>query len=120
MMNKKKLGSEGENAVAEFLEDKGFVILEKNFLTKYGEIDIIAEFKGTVHFVEVKTRTSFKYGTPAMAVNAAKQSKIIKTAECYIIGKKLFDAPCSFDVAEVFTDKGKNFRINFIESAFET
>ncbi|MBR3722132.1 MAG: YraN family protein [Selenomonadaceae bacterium] len=118
-VDKKRLGKEGEDIVVKFLERSGYLILEKNFTAKYGEIDIIAKFGETLHFVEVKTRTSVKYGTPAMAVNAAKQLKIIKTAECYINSHSFFEAPCSFDVAEVFKDGRGNFSIRIIENAFQ-
>ncbi len=58
----------GENAAAEFLKKKGYVILERNFRKGYGEIDIIAVKKGTLVFVEVKTRSSDKFGTPLDAI----------------------------------------------------
>ncbi len=115
----KGLGKAGEETAVKFLEAKGFLILEKNFAVKSGEIDIIAKRGETIHFIEVKTRTSVKFGTPAMAVNAAKQQKIIQTAEYYLRRYKLFDAPCSFDVAEVIKDMYGNFRIRIIENAFE-
>lgn len=115
----KKLGRDGESVATSFLEKNGYKISEKNFAFKNGEIDIIAESEGVIHFVEVKTRKSVEYGTPAMAVDNRKQAKIIKVAEHYLTMRNTYDAPCSFDVMEVFKFKDGHYAINHIENAFE-
>lgn len=63
-MNNRRSGIEGENAAVEYLKKHGYVILERNFNTKVGEIDIIAEDKDTLVFVEVKARDNTKFGQP--------------------------------------------------------
>lgn len=116
---KKKLGRDGESVAASFLKEKGYIILERNFAYRRGEIDIIAKFEETLHFVEVKTRKSTLYGTPAMTVTALKQQKIFNTAAYYLQKKGILNSPCSFDVIEIFKFPDGKFAINHIENAFE-
>lgn len=118
-MISKRLGRDGESVAASFLEKNGYVVLERNFAFKNGEIDIIAKFEETFHFIEVKTRKSVMYGTPAMAVNYKKQKKIFNTATHYLKIKDITDAPCSFDVIELFKFEDGHYAINMIENAFE-
>ena len=120
---KKKLGDIGESTAANYLLRKGYNIIVKNF--RYGrnaEIDIIAEINDTIVFVEVKTRTNDKFGTPAEAVDNRKQQKIIMAAEKFLQVNNFFDRACRFDVIEVFADNyidSNDWRINHIENAFE-
>lgn len=116
---KKNLGRDGETVATSFLEKNGYTILKRNFAFKTGEIDIIAKFEETVHFVEVKTRKSKEYGTPAMAVNTKKQQKIFSTAEYFLQINELTDIPCSFDVIEIFKFQDGRYAVNMIENAFE-
>ena len=71
-MNTHILGNIGENKAVEHLLNKGYVIIEKNYMTIYGEIDIIAKFKDTIVFIEVKSRTSNNFGVPSEAVDIKK------------------------------------------------
>ena len=114
----KKLGNTGENLAATFLENHGYKILEKNFRIRAAEIDIIAQKDNTVIFVEVKTRSNIRKGTPAEAVNLRKQKKIIEAASVFLQDEKYFDCACRFDVIEILS-AGKDFKINHIENAFE-
>jgi putative endonuclease len=98
---KKLLGRQGEDRAALYLAGKGYRILERNYSTRSGEIDLIALHEGEVVFVEVKTRTSDAYGAPELAVNARKQSRMIKAALSYIRYKKLHQVPCRFDVVAI-------------------
>ena len=77
---KKALGRGGEKRVAEFLKARGLKILKTNYVTPFGEADIIAEDKalGEIAFIEVKTRSSDSYGTPAEAVGTKKREKYRK------------------------------------------
>ena len=84
MANHIKIGAKGENLALDFLEQKGYKILEKNCRSERYEIDIIAEYQNTVIFVEVKTRSSDYYGFPEEAVNITKQEHILKAAEDYV------------------------------------
>lgn len=97
----KMVGNSGEEFAARILEDEGYMILERNFRTRIGEIDIIASKDGVVHFIEVKTRTSDEYGCPADAVTESKQNTIRRSAEIYMSRRRLMWKAYSLDVAEV-------------------
>lgn len=113
---KKLLGKSGEDRAATLLKKKGYRILERNFRTKTGEIDLIALHDGTVVFVEVKTRSGDAFGAPELAVNAGKQRRMIKTAMAYIANKKLHQVPCRFDVVAISDKTGSEA---IIQNAFE-
>lgn len=113
LMRNKIEGAIGEIDAAKFLENKGYKILQKNFKTKFGEIDIVASKDGVTVFVEVKRRSTYAYGRPIEAVTAQKQSTIRKVAEVYLMLKHTPYADCRFDVIEVVGD-----RINHEENAF--
>ncbi len=110
---KKLLGKRGEKLVFEHLKKLGYKILEKNYRTPFGEADIIALKGDTVYFVEVKTRSSIKYGTPAQAVDYKKQKRYKDIALYYTQKNKLDELFISFLVAEVIEDE-----INLISEAF--
>ena len=114
----KKLGNAGENLAATFLENHGYKILEKNYRIRTAEIDIIAEKDGAIIFVEVKTRSNIRKGTPAEAVNLRKQKKIIEAASVFLQDENFCECACRFDVIEIIS-AGKDFKINHIENAFE-
>lgn len=122
-MKNKIIGNKGEEYTAKYLKRHGYEILKRNYLIKGSEIDIIAKKGEEIHFVEVKTRTQDFYGTPAEAVGYKKRKSIIHGAKYYLMeNPKYFDMICSFDIAEVYVDKGLifNVKINFIENAYET
>ncbi len=81
--NNKSFGLKGEDLASEFLTQNGYDIIEKNFHSRFGEIDLIAIKNNTLVFIEVKTRKSDKFGSPAEAVTPGKLKKITKTAEYY-------------------------------------
>ena len=119
-MDKKQLGMYGELMAARYLRKHGYTILEPNFHSRFGEIDLVAKIEDTIVFVEVKTRTEDFYHRPAEAVNLAKQQKIKKTAMCFL---NTLDCEVNvrFDVVEVvaITCGQKKVKINHIQSAFE-
>ena len=100
----KNVGNAGEEFAARVLEDAGYVILERNYRTKIGEIDIIALKDGVMHFIEVKTRNGNQYGYPSESISTAKQSRIRKTAELYLQRRRMKWQKISFDVYEIMTD----------------
>jgi putative endonuclease len=114
---KKLLGKKGENQAADFLARQGYRILERNYTTPSGEIDLIAMDGDAVVFVEVKTRTTDAFGAPELAVNAGKQRRMIKAALGYIKYKKLHQVPCRFDVVAVRPAKEQD--VELIRNAFE-
>ena len=118
----REIGAYGEKAAAKFLKKKGYKIKKMNFLSTHGEIDIIAENKNCLVFVEVKSRKNSeenfsKYGLPCEAVNREKQKHIVYTARHYL---NLFPTKkeMRFDVIEVYL--GDKIEINHIENAFST
>lgn len=111
---KKLLGQAGEDRAAEYLERKGYRVLERNYSTRNGEIDLIALHEGEVVFVEVKTRTNNAYGAPELAVNRRKQGRMVKAALVYIRYKKLHQMPCRFDVVAISGNE-----VELIRNAFE-
>ncbi|HDD35529.1 MAG TPA: YraN family protein [Candidatus Desulfofervidus auxilii] len=78
------VGNKGEVLAKKFLQKNGYRILVTNYKNKLGEIDIIATKEDTIIFVEVKTRTSKRFGLGKEAVNKHKQKQIIKVAKCYL------------------------------------
>lgn len=110
-------GRIGEDAACAYLRLHGYAIAERNYRSRFGEIDIIACKNGTTAFVEVKTRGKSPLGTPAQAVDIYKQQKLIKTAKQYIMYRQLVDTDMRFDVIEVEM-YGIHIRINHIKNAF--
>ena len=115
-MNKRRFGIIGEKIAQDYIRSKGYEVLEMNYYTKRGEIDIIAKQENCIIFFEVKTRTNLKFGTPAMAVNAIKRKHIKSVAKTFLYLNKLHGHDVRFDVIEVFINNGK-CEINHIEGA---
>ena len=118
----RKIGNFGEAAAAKLLKKKGYKILERNYVAFSSEIDIIAENKTTLAFIEVKTRTVEKENPrearPASAVTPDKQRKIINAAKCYIATHRT-EKRISLDVIEVYlTSDGRKGSVIHIENAF--
>lgn len=106
-MNTRRFGIIGEKLAQGYLINKGHEILETNFYTKRGEIDIIAKKDNCIVFVEVKTRTNLKFGTPAMAVTFTKRKHIKSVAKTFLYLHRLYGYDVRFDVVEVFIHDGK-------------
>jgi putative endonuclease len=113
----KLLGKTGEDRAARFLAERGYRILERNYRTRSGEIDLIALHLGTVAFIEVKTRSNDAFGAPELAVNQRKQQRMIKAALGYIKAKRLHQVPCRFDVVAISTASEQ--QVELIQNAFE-
>ena len=113
-MNKRSIGSVGEQEARAFLLGKGIKVLEMNYRRPTGEIDIIARHGHTVLFIEVKRRSSLRYGRPAEAVTRAKQIHILRTAQLYLKQHCLEDTPVRSDVIEVLPEG-----IRHVEGAFD-
>lgn len=102
-MNTVKIGAWGENEACKFLKSMGYEVIEKNYHSRYGEIDIVAKDKDCLVFAEVKTRKNKSYGNACEYVTRRKQEKIIRTAEKYI--KKNPETEIRFDVIEIYYHK---------------
>jgi len=118
----KNVGAWGENEAASFLMEKGITVLEKNYHSKYGEIDIIAKDDKYIIFCEVKTRKVGGFLKPAEAVDDKKQKKILKTATVYLQLHEEINLQPRFDVLEVIYEdikhENKIKSVNHIENAF--
>lgn len=114
---RKNLGKAAEEAAALFLEERGIRILERNFRSYHGEIDIIAlEEPQLLLIVEVKMRSRSDCGTPAEAVNFKKQRRICYTFNYYRMREQLNEnTAVRFDVIEV----DRNLQCHWIKNAFE-
>lgn len=116
----KEVGSYGESIAENHLRKLGYRILDKNFRCALGEIDIIAKEMNYIVFIEVKSRYGTIYGSPREAVNYNKIRKIYKTAETYILKKKLNNFNFRFDVIEIILNHEDNvYSIRHIEDAFQ-
>lgn len=117
----RRRGNLGEDFAADYLEKEGYTILERNYATKLGEIDIIAQKDNFIAFVEVKARSEDCMYAPREAVTFSKQRKICKAAMLYKMRKGFIARP-RFDVFEIIYDKYtleiKKFK--FITNAFGT
>lgn len=111
-----KLGSAGEDTAAPYLEKKGYKIRHRNWKWGQKEIDIVAENKDYIVFVEVKTRREDFYLHPRDAVTNKKQKMIILAADNYVRIYNI-EKECRFDIITVITD-GKNQIIEHIENAY--
>jgi len=111
------LGNKGEDLAAKFLRKQGYRIIRRNYSAPSGEIDIIAEDRGTVVFVEVKTRTDDLFGLPVEAVGYRKRLRMIETALHYLSRLKK-QPPARFDIVCV-NIRGKEKEVEHIRDAFD-
>lgn len=114
----KKVGNFGEMLVITYLENLNYKILDRNYNTKFGEIDIIAKDKEEYVFIEVKTRTSKKYGVPCEAINMNKEKHIEKSSKVYIYLNKLEKEYIRYDVIEVYFINNNKYYINHLKNNF--
>lgn len=117
----KRLGAMGEEKVAAYLRSQGYIILKRNWRDRYGEVDIIAEDKSNIVFVEVKTRTEDALVTGLEAIDFAKRRHIRNAAEMFVKRLNTTLLP-RIDVAEVVLKRQENgeykWMLNYIKSAF--
>ena len=114
---RRQLGDAGEDLAAAALKKQGYKILERNYVTPLGEIDIIARHQGVLVFIEVKTRRSNKFADPQDAVTPAKQARLQRLADYYLQRKRLGEVEVRFDVVGIIlNDQGQ--RIEIIQNAF--
>ena len=112
------LGISGENLARDALARQGYAILETRYRTRVGEIDIVAQDGATLVFVEVKTRTSERFGPPAEAVTRRKQQRVVTMARWYLSEKHLHGSLCRFDVVTVLWRRGLEPEIEVVKNAF--
>jgi len=114
-MNNRAVGTQFEQKAADYLRQKGYQILAKNYRCKIGEIDLIAKDGAYLCFIEVKYRSGLSKGYPAEAITPTKIRRITRTAEFYMLFHKLpQDTPCRFDAVVILEDE-----ISLIKNAFD-
>ena len=113
-MNTRKTGDWYEQKAIQMLEKQGVQILERNFRTKIGEIDIIVKDENFIVFVEVKYRKDVALGNPEESVGKRKQNKICMVAKNYFMQQGIsFDTPIRFDVIAILGEE-----ISWYKNAF--
>ena len=117
MDNRRSLGDRGEDMAAAHLKKQGYKILERNYRTPLGEIDLVARHQGVLVIIEVKTRRSRRFGSPQEAVHPAKQERLRNLAEYYLQQQGLGEVMVRFDVVGILWQEGKP-QIEVIEGAF--
>lgn len=110
-------GLHGEDLACEALVQRGYTILTRRYRTRAGELDIIAEHRGYVVFVEVKTRQDGSFGDPEESVTLKKQQRVVGMASDYLMRSGDADVPCRFDVVSINTSTDPP-TILVIEDAF--
>jgi putative endonuclease len=119
-MNRQEVGKLGEKAAQKFLKKRGYRIRETGFRCRRGEIDIIAQKKDCLVFVEVRTKSNLDFGTPEESVTQVKKERLIGSALTYTSTHQSLPPLWRIDVVAVeLDDNGKTKRIELIENAIE-
>ncbi len=115
-----KIGDWGEDTVIEYLQNRGYEFVARNYHSRYGEIDVIVKNEEYLAFVEVKTRNTQSAARPSDFVDSRKQKKLIMTAAVFL-SEHEWDLQPRFDVAEVLYHKhtAEIVKVEYIENAFE-
>ncbi|OHB08323.1 MAG: hypothetical protein A3I19_01750 [Candidatus Zambryskibacteria bacterium RIFCSPLOWO2_02_FULL_38_13] len=128
MAKHNETGAVGENIVAKYLENKGFSVIDRNYSKKWGELDIIAQKDGLIHFVEVKTVSRKSFGghfeqeinnyRPEDNMHPWKLKRLKRAIQTYLLEKYKKEEPLwQFDLACVFLDQEKRVaKVKFIEN----
>lgn len=116
MAQHNELGKKGEEAAAEFMKDKGYKVLTRNWRMHRHEIDIVAEDEEFIIFVEVKTRTSRQWGNPEDFIGKTKIRRIVEAADLFLQLSDI-EKPARFDIISAVWD-GEDFEIEHIDDAF--
>lgn len=117
MYHNSLIGKIGEELATKYLQDNSIKVIQRNFYCRFGEIDIIAKDKNELIFIEVKTRTTNKYGKPSEAVNFQKQKHMRKSIEYYLYSNKIVNTKIRIDVIEIYLDQYK-YKLNHIKNIY--
>ncbi|HEY3247391.1 MAG TPA: YraN family protein [bacterium] len=118
-MDRRVLGAAGEAAAVRLVQGRRYRILERNFRCRLGEIDLIAEDRGTIVFIEVKARAAAECGAPFEAISPHKQRRLARLATWYLARRRWLGRPCRFDAVAVMVDlDGRIERIELLRDAF--
>ena len=115
----KEIGKLGERLAADFLQKRGYEIIDKNFTCPVGEIDLVARDNGTVVFIEVKSRSSNRFGLPIEAVDFHKRRKMVQVALFYMKKNNLSGFGLRFDIVSVLINRQEEKALlNLTKNAF--
>jgi len=118
--DRRSRGQAAEERAARYLERRGYRLLSRNYRTRRGEIDLIAEQRGEIVFVEVRSRADERHGSPAESVDWRKRRKLIRAAQAYLFEIGGGDHPCRFDVITLVTESaGIGEQVLHYENAFD-
>lgn len=109
-------GNIGEKYACQYLEKNNYKIIERNFVSYRGEIDIIAIDKKEIVFIEVKTRAQIFCGLPSESVNRHKMKQLYKVAEYFLYANNLLNTKVRFDVIEIYLYGSDSFKLNHIKN----
>jgi putative endonuclease len=107
------IGAEAEDRAARFLASQGLTLVERNFRTRFGEIDLVARDGETLVFVEVRLRTGNRFGGAAASVDSSKRARIVAASRLYL-ARLASEPPCRFDVVTLDGEAAR-----WIRAAFE-
>ena len=120
MINKFLLGRKGEGEAVRYLQDNGYRVLHRNLRARFGEIDVVARDGPALCFVEIKARSSTRFGFPEEAVNFKKRQKLLKLAAWYLQSRRPSGhSHVRFDVLSLLNGPDGPARIRLIKGAFE-
>jgi putative endonuclease len=118
MDHRQSFGKRGEDLACAELEKRGYVIIDRRFRTRCGELDIVARDGGTVVFVEVRARSGSNFGTPFESVTWKKRQRLSQMAASYLCAKRLAGVACRFDVVAILERQGTQ-TIELLRGAFD-
>jgi putative endonuclease len=117
-LNKREIGKQAEQQACLFLQNKGFQLLEQNYHSRFGEIDLIMRDRDDIVFVEVRSRSCMEYGHPLESIDRRKQQKLINTAVLFLQKKGwLYKVTGRFDIITMQFLSGK-WQLDWIKNAF--
>ncbi|MFC1623769.1 YraN family protein [Candidatus Omnitrophota bacterium] len=112
-------GKKGERLAQSFLRKEGYTIIERNYKTKAGEIDLIGKNKNFIAFIEVRSQNTKRFGLPEYSIDRKKQDRLSKAALLYIKKHRLEDRDCRFDIVGIEETDSGSPKIRLIKNAFD-
>jgi putative endonuclease len=119
MKSTTSIGRQGEDLAVVWLGAHGYAIVVRNYRRRFGEVDIIARQGDDLVFIEVKTRSSSRFGSPFEAVTLKKQRQLSRIAKDYLARNKIMDTSCRFDVLSIVLANDRPPEVDVIVNAFE-
>ncbi len=114
----RQIGDLGEDLACDYLVKQGWKILDRNYFSGHSEVDIIAKDGSIIVFIEVKMRSSTRFGQPEEYVTESKVAHVFKAAETWMQEQHLLDAPMRFDIIGILNKKGTPPKFTHLKDAF--